>query len=68
MRQAYFYFIWEVSTMTDNANVKQERVSITAFISKDTRDKLLRIAEDEDLTFSALVRRALKEYADKKAI
>lgn len=37
--------------MTDNANVKQERVSITAFISKDTRDKLLRIAEDEDLTF-----------------
>lgn len=24
--------------MTDNANVKQERVSITAFISKDTRD------------------------------
>ena len=54
--------------MTDNANVKQERVSITAFISKDTRDKLLRIAEDEDLTFSALVRRALKEYADKKAI
>lgn len=54
--------------MTDNATVKQERVSITAFISKDTRDKLLRIAEDEDLTFSALVRRALKEYADKKAI
>ena len=42
--------------MTDNANVKQERVSITAFISKDTRDKLLRIAEDEDLTFSAVVR------------
>lgn len=54
--------------MTNNANVKQERVSITAFISKDTRDKLLRIAEDEDLTFSALVRHALKEYADKKAI
>ena len=54
--------------MTDNASVKQERVSITAFISKDTRDKLLRIAEDEDLTFSALVRRALKEHADKKAI
>lgn len=52
--------------MTDNTNVKQERVSITAFISKDTRDKLLRIAEDEDLTFSALVRRALKEYADKR--
>ena len=51
--------------MTDNANVKQERVSITAFISKDTRDKLLRIAEDEDLTFSALVVR-LKSTRTKR--
>lgn len=45
---------------------RQEFVSITAFVPKDARDKLLQIAENEDMSFSAIVRRALKEYADKK--
>ena len=48
------------------AIAKQEKIGISAFISKDTRDKLLRIAAREDLSFSDVVRRALKEYADKK--
>lgn len=55
--------------MTETANVttvKQERVLVSAAIPNDTRDKLLRIAAAEDLSFSDVVRRALKEYADKK--
>lgn len=44
---------------------KQERVSITAFIGKDTRDALLRIAADKDLSFSDVVRAACNEYAKK---
>lgn len=55
--------------MTETANVatvRQERVLVSAAIPNDTRDKLLRIAAAEDLSFSDVVRRALKEYADKK--
>lgn len=55
--------------MTETANVvnvRQERVLVSAAIPNDTRDKLLRIAAEEDLSFSDVVRRALKEYADKK--
>lgn len=55
--------------MTETANVvnvRQERVLVSAAIPNDTRDKLLRIAATEDLSFSDVVRRALKEYADKK--
>lgn len=48
------------------ATVKQDVVSITAFIPTDIRDRLLHIAAVEDMSFSAVVRRALKEYADKK--
>lgn len=55
--------------MTETANVttvRQERVLVSAAIPNGTRDKLLRIAAAEDLSFSDVVRRALKEYADKK--
>lgn len=55
--------------MTETANVvnvRQERVLVSAAIPNDTRDKLLRIAAAEDLSFSDVVCRALKEYADKK--
>lgn len=55
--------------MTETANVatvRQERVLVSAAIPNDTREKLLRIAAAEDLSFSDVVRRALKEYADKK--
>lgn len=55
--------------MNETANVvtaKKERVLIAAAIPTETRDKLLQIATAEDLSFSDVVRRALKEYADKK--
>ncbi len=55
--------------MTETANVatvRQERILVSAAIPNDTREKLLRIAAAEDLSFSDVVRRALKEYADKK--
>lgn len=41
------------------------RVSITAFISEDTRDALLRIAAERDLSLSNIIRVACSEYAKK---
>ena len=50
---------------TTSAKIKQTRVPISAFISKDTRDALLRIAADKDLALSDVVRAACNEYAKK---
>lgn len=50
---------------TTTAKIKQERVSVTAFIGKDTRDELLRIATEKDLTLSDILRAACNEYAKK---
>lgn len=50
---------------TTTAKNKQERVSITAFIGKDTRDALLRIAAAKDLSLSDIVRSACNEYAKR---
>lgn len=50
---------------TATAKIKQERVSVTAFIGKDVRDTLLRIAAEKDLTLSDILRAACNEYAKK---
>ena len=50
---------------TTTAKIKQERVPVTVFIGKDTRDALLRIAAEKDLTFSDILRAACNEYAKK---
>lgn len=50
---------------TTIAKIKQTRVPISALISKDTRDALLRIAADKDLALSDVVRAACNEYAKK---
>ena len=50
---------------TPPAKIKQERVPVTAFIGKDTRDALLHIAAEKDLTLSDIVRAACNEYAKK---
>ena len=34
---------------TTTAKIKQERVPVTVFIGKDTRDALLRIAAEKDV-------------------
>lgn len=52
--------------MTKVASVRQKKVIVSAAIPNDIRDKLLRIAEAEDISFSDVVRYALKEYANKK--
>ena len=68
MRQAYFYFFKEVSTMTEstnNAKALQKRVGLTVFVTEEMRDKLLCIANAEDLSMSDVLRRAIKEYTDK---
>ncbi len=52
---------------TTTAKIKQTRVPISAFISKDTRDALLRIAADKDLALSDVVRAACNEYAKKNS-
>ena len=68
MRQAYFYFFKEVSTMTENTNnakAVQKRVGLTVFVTEEMRDKLLCIANAEDLSMSDVLRRAIKEYTDK---
>lgn len=44
---------------------KPDRVSVTAFINKDTRDALMCIAAAKDLSFSDVVRAACTEYAKK---
>lgn len=45
-----------------------DRVSVTAFISKDLFDKLKRLAADKDLSFSDVLRAACREYAEKQGI
>ncbi len=54
-----------MSEATATAKIKQERVSVTAFIGKDVRDTLLRIAAEKDLTLSDILRAACNEYAKK---
>lgn len=46
--------------------MKPERVPVTAFINKDTRDALLRIAAEKDLSLSDILRAACTEYAKKR--
>lgn len=63
-----FLFFKEVSTMTEstnNAKVLQKRVGLTVFVTEEMRDKLLCIANAEDLSMSDVLRRAIKEYTDK---
>lgn len=50
---------------TATVKTKPERVPITAFINKDTRDALLRFAAEKDLTLSDIVRAACTEYTKK---
>ena len=50
---------------TTTAKIKQERVPVTVFIGKDTRDALLRIAAERDLSLSSIIRVACSEYAKK---
>ena len=50
---------------TTTAKIKQERVPVTVFIGKDTRDALLRIVAEKDLTLSDILRAACNEYAKK---
>lgn len=50
---------------TATAKSKPDRVSVTAFINKDTRDALLRIAAEKDLSLSDILRAACTEYAKK---
>lgn len=52
---------------TTTAKIKQERVPVSVFISKDTRDALLRIAADKDLALSDVLRAACNEYAKKNS-
>ena len=52
----------EATTTKKNA---PPRVPITAFISEDTRDALLRIAAERDLSLSSIIRVACSEYAKK---
>ena len=54
-----------MSEATATAKIKQERVSVPAFIGKDVRDTLLRIAAEKDLTLSDILRAACNEYAKK---
>jgi hypothetical protein len=51
---------------TATAKTKPERVPVTAFINKDTRDTLLRIAAEKDLSLSDILRAACTEYAKKR--
>ena len=63
-----FLFFKEVSTMTENTNnakAVQKRVGLTVFVTEEMRDKLLCIANAEDLSMSDVLRRAIKEYTDK---
>ena len=63
-----FLFFKEVSTMTEstnNAKALQKRVGLTVFVTEEMRDKLLCIANAEDLSMSDVLRRAIKEYTDK---
>lgn len=41
---------------------------VTAFISEEQRDKVLRIARREELKLSDVIRRAIKEYTDKYGV
>lgn len=50
---------------TNNAKVSQKRVGLTVFVTEEMRDKLLCIANAEDLSMSNVLRRAIKEYTDK---
>nr|DAM93502.1 MAG TPA: repressor [Caudoviricetes sp.]DAN03172.1 MAG TPA: repressor [Caudoviricetes sp.] len=50
---------------TNNAKVLQKRVGLTVFVTEEMRDKLLCIANAEDLSMSDVLRRAIKEYTDK---
>lgn len=50
---------------TATTKTKPERVPVTAFINKDTRDALLSIAAERDLSLSNIIRAACSEYAKK---
>lgn len=50
---------------TNNAKALQKRVGLTVFVTEEVRDKLLCIANAEDLSMSDVLRRAIKEYTDK---
>lgn len=67
LQQTHFYFLGgtPMTEATTPAKIKQERVPVTAFIGKDTRDALLHIAAEKDLTLSDIVRAACNEYAKK---
>lgn len=54
----------EATTTKKNAPT---RVPITAFISEETRDALLRIATERDLSLSSIIRVACSEYAKKNS-
>lgn len=50
---------------TNKAIALQKRVGLTVFVTEEMRDKLLCIANAEDLSMSDVLRRAIKEYTDK---
>ena len=40
--------------------------TVTARIDESEKEKLLKIAKEEDLTISQIIRRAIKEYLNNK--
>lgn len=53
---------------TSGKKIRNGKVNIGLWIGKDTHERVIKIAEKDELNFSDIVRIALKEYIEKREV
>lgn len=53
---------------TSGKKIRNGKVNIGLWIGKETHERVIKIAEKDELNFSDIVRIALKEYIEKRGV
>ncbi len=53
---------------TSGKKIRNGKVNIGLWIGKETHERVIKIAEKDELNFSDIVRIALKEYIEKREV